>query len=73
MDLLVGQAEREGSATDFRIGQTLVDGEVLSVDGVIPGLYAAGNVMAGVTGMVYGGAGGTLGPAITFGYRAGRP
>ena len=53
--------------------RTSVDGEVLSADGVIPGLYAAGNVMAGVTGMVYGGAGGTLGPAITFGYRAGRP
>ncbi len=52
--------------------RTSVDGEVLSADGVIPGLYAAGNVMAGVTGMVYGGAGGTLGPAITFGYRAGR-
>jgi hypothetical protein len=28
--------------------------------------------MAGPTGMVYGGAGGTLGPAIVFGYRAGR-
>ncbi len=52
--------------------RTSVDGEVLSADGVIPGLYAAGNVMAGVTGMVYGGAGGTLGPALTFGFRAGR-
>lgn len=46
---------------------------VLDVDGaVIPGLYAAGNVMAGPTGMVYGGAGGTLGPAIVFGYAAGQ-
>ena len=48
------------------------DGAVLNVDGaVIAGLYAAGNVMAGPTGMVYGGAGGTLGPAIVFGYAAG--
>jgi 3-oxosteroid 1-dehydrogenase len=47
--------------------------EVLSVDGeVIPGLFAAGNVMAGPTGMVYGGAGGTLGPGLVFGYLAGR-
>jgi 3-oxosteroid 1-dehydrogenase len=37
----------------------------------IPGLYAAGNVMAAPTGMVYGGAGGTLGPAVVFGFRAG--
>ena len=28
--------------------------------------------MAAPTGMVYGGAGGTLGPALVFGYRAGR-
>ena len=39
--------------------------------GVIPGLYAVGNAMAGVTAMVYGGAGGTLGPGMTFGYIAG--
>ncbi len=37
-----------------------------------PGLYAAGNAMASVMGMTYGGAGGTLGPALVFGYLAGR-
>jgi hypothetical protein len=53
--------------------RTNAHGAVLDVDGaVIPGLYAAGNVMAGPTGMVYGGAGGTLGPAIVFGFNAGR-
>lgn len=40
--------------------------------GVIGGLYAAGNAMAAPTGMLYGGAGGTLGPAITTGFIAGR-
>jgi succinate dehydrogenase/fumarate reductase flavoprotein subunit len=53
--------------------RTDIDGAVLDVDGgVIAGLFAAGNAMAGPTGMVYGGAGGTLGPALVFGYRAGR-
>ena len=53
--------------------QTDVDARVLDVDGApIPGLYAAGNVMASPMGMTYGGAGGTLGPGMVFGYRAGR-
>jgi 3-oxosteroid 1-dehydrogenase len=48
------------------------DARVLRVDGQpIPGLFAAGNAMGGVTGRAYGGAGGTLGPAMVFGYRAG--
>lgn len=52
--------------------RTTVDCEVLDVEGEpIAGLYAVGNVMAAPTGMVYGGAGGTLGPAMVFGYRCG--
>jgi succinate dehydrogenase/fumarate reductase flavoprotein subunit len=47
--------------------------QVLHVSGApIPGLYAAGNVMAGVTGPGYPGAGSTIGTAMTFGYLAGR-
>ena len=46
---------------------------VLHVDDApIPGLYAAGNVMASAMGMTYGGAGGTLGPGMVFGFLAGR-
>jgi len=49
------------------------DGQVLDVDGrPITGLYAAGNVMASAMGMTYGGAGGTLGPGLVFGFLAGR-
>lgn len=48
------------------------DARILHVGGEpIPGLFAAGNAMGGVTGRAYGGAGGTLGPAMVFGYRAG--
>jgi len=44
---------------------------VLREDGsVIPGLYAAGNVSASVMGNTYPGPGGTIGPAIVFGYLA---
>ncbi|MFT3864973.1 MAG: FAD-dependent oxidoreductase [Solirubrobacterales bacterium] len=45
---------------------------VIDLDGApIPGLYAAGNVSS-PTGAAYGGPGGTLGPAMTFGWIAGR-
>lgn len=44
---------------------------VLRADGsVIPGLYAAGNVSSAVMGNTYPGPGGTIGPALTFGYLA---
>lgn len=49
------------------------DAQVLGVDGEpIRGLYAAGNVMAGVTGPGYPGAGSTIGTGMTFGYLAAR-
>ena len=51
---------------------TQVIGNVLDVDGApIPGLYAAGNVMASMMGMTYGGAGGTIAPGMVFGFLAG--
>ena len=52
--------------------RTNTKGEVLSVrGGVIPGLYAAGNAMAGISGPGYYGGGGTIGLAITWGYLCG--
>lgn len=44
---------------------------VLREDGTaIPGLYAAGNTTASVMGRTYPGAGGTIGPALAFGFVA---
>jgi succinate dehydrogenase/fumarate reductase flavoprotein subunit len=45
---------------------------VRSGGGAVPGLYAAGNNAANAFGWAYPSGGGTLGNALTFGYRAGR-
>ncbi len=53
--------------------RTDASARVLDKDGQpIRGLYAAGNDMASVMGGTYPGAGITIGPALTFGYIAGR-
>ena len=47
--------------------------QVINLRGeLISGLYAAGNAAMGVMGQVYAAAGGTIGPALTFGYLAGK-
>lgn len=52
--------------------RTDVDGRVLRADGAsIPGLFAAGNAAASPFGIGTPGGGGTIGPALVFGTRAG--
>lgn len=49
------------------------NGRVVDSDqAVIPGLYAAGNATAAISGTAYFGPGGTIGPAMVFGVLAGR-
>jgi succinate dehydrogenase/fumarate reductase flavoprotein subunit len=55
-----------GIKTDAHARALDADGQVIS------GLYAAGNDMTSIMGGNYPGAGITLGPALTFGYIAGR-
>lgn len=53
--------------------RTNENAQVMSVRGSpINGLYAAGNVAASISGPSYFGVGCTLGPALTWGYLAGR-
>lgn len=53
-----------GLVTDEHARVLLGDGNI------IPGLYAVGNTSASVMGNSYPGPGGTIGPAMTFGYIA---
>jgi hypothetical protein len=56
-------------------GGPTIDGEgrILDEDGTpIAGLYAAGNIVAGLFGDAAPASGSTLGPGMTFGYLAGR-
>jgi succinate dehydrogenase/fumarate reductase flavoprotein subunit len=51
--------------------RTDVDGRVLDAeDGPIPGLYAAGNTMAAVSGTTYPGGGNPIGASLLFSHRA---
>jgi len=61
-----------GSTFDTNSGPRIgTEGQILGVDGPIPGLYGAGNCVDGVFGEGYPGGGSTIGPGMVFGVLAG--
>jgi predicted oxidoreductase len=62
--IVLGDLGTNGGLLTDEHGRVLHDGTP------IPGLYATGNASASVMGRSYAGAGGTIGPAMTFGYLA---
>ncbi|MCW8193191.1 FAD-binding protein [Proteobacteria bacterium 005FR1] len=65
MPMQAGDIGTKGGLLTNEKGQVMRD-----QGGAIEGLYAIGNTSASVMGTRYPGAGGTLGPAMTFGYIA---
>lgn len=63
-----------GGAIDTKGGpKTDMNGRVLDKAGnAIPGLFGAGNCVSASAGRAYWGPGGTLGPALVFGFLAGK-
>lgn len=67
IDVFPGDLGTKGGLVTDELGRVLTDSGT-----PIPGLYATGNCSASVMGNSYPGAGGTIGPAMTFGYLAAR-